>query len=155
MWSASILKKWKISSERNSILVLVQMLLLLTVLGTGGKIYRFTHKQWLAKRLESRLDRFLSAFESNHYMLSVRGIALLTLLLTIISLGLYMLGVPNQYFPKIWKMTNSVWSAISIVLLIIGASICFYQSVNVYKDSAHCEFGPEDEILESVINLIF
>ena len=66
-----------------------------------------------------------------------------------------MLGVPNQYFPKIWKMTNSVWSAISIVLLIIGASICFYQSANVYKDSAHCEFGPEDEILESVMNLIF
>ena len=86
-------------------------------------------------------------------MLSVRGIALLTLLLTIISLGLYMSGVPNQYFAKSWKMTNSVWSAISIVLLIIGASICFFQSVNVYKDSAHCEFGPEEEILESVINL--
>ena len=84
-------------------------------------------------------------------MLSVRGIALLTLLLTIISLGLYMGGVPNQYFAKSWKMTNSVWSAISIVLLIIGASICFYQSVQVYKDSAHCEFGPEEEILGSVM----
>ena len=97
------------------------------------------------------IDFQLISLESNHYMLSVRGIALLTLLLTIISLGLYMGGVPNQYFVKSWKMTNSVWAGLSIVLLLISACICFIQSVQVYKDSAHCEFGPEQEILESVL----
>ena len=66
MWNVSILKKWKISSERNSILVLVQMLLLLTVSGTGGKTYRFNHKQWPAKRLGVQgLDRGWIVFVIN------------------------------------------------------------------------------------------
>ena len=75
---------------------------------------------------------------SKQIILSARGIALLSLILTAFSLIFYMADGHNSFLPAIWRMVNSVWTSLSIVLLLIAAVICYMQATTVYRKTAHC-----------------